>query len=109
MVSKCSYDMLNRVCLLRSQGFSRRDISKKLGIDRKTIYNWIKKGEKARIGKYAKFYSDWQKATEDYYKLNPPKNKSCGVGIVFKLPKLPDLDVCPLIMKKIIEKIIDFL
>jgi len=33
-----------------------------------------------------------------------PKNKSCGVGKIFKLPKLPDLDVCPLIMKKIIEK-----
>lgn len=32
------------------------------------------------------------------------KNKSCGVGIIFKLLKLPDLDVCPLIMKKIIKK-----
>ena len=71
---KCSYDMLNRVCLLRSQGNQVKEIAEIVGIRRETIYLWLKKGGKARIGKYAKFYSDWQKATEDYYKLNPPKN-----------------------------------
>ena len=74
MPAKYSYDMLNQVCLLRSQGNNVKGIAETLGINRKTIYRWLKKGGKARIGKYAKFYSDWQKATEDYYKINPPKN-----------------------------------
>ena len=73
-MTKCSYDMLNRVCLLRSQGNHLKGISEIVGVRRETIYSWLKKGEKARIGKYAKFYSDWEKATEDYYKINPPKN-----------------------------------
>jgi len=73
-MTKCSYDMLNQVCLLRSQGNHLKGIAEIVGIRRETIYQWLKKGKKARIGKYAKFYNDWQKATEDYYKINPPKN-----------------------------------
>ena len=74
MPTKCSYDMLKRVCLLRSQGNNVKGIAETVGVDRRTIHRWLKKGEKARIGKYAKFYNDWEEATEDYYELNPPKN-----------------------------------
>ena len=66
--------MLKRVCLLRSQGNNVKGIAETVGVDRRTIHRWLKKGEKARIGKYAKFYNDWEEATEDYYELNPPKN-----------------------------------
>ena len=72
-MTKCSYDMLNRVCLLRSQGNHVKGIAEIVGIDRKTIYHWLKKGERARIGKYAKFYNDWQEATEEYKKIHPNK------------------------------------
>lgn len=71
---KCSWSLCDEICQLRSQGNHMKGIAEIVGVHRKTIYDWIKKGETARIGMYAKFYSDWQKATEEYYKVNPPKN-----------------------------------
>ena len=73
MPTKCSYDMLKRVCLLRSQGNNVKGIAETVGVDRRTIYRWLKKGEKARIGKYANFYSDWLEATEQYKLIKPNK------------------------------------
>ena len=72
-MTKCSYDMLNRVCLLRSQGNHVKGIAEIVGINPRTIHRWLKKGEKARIGKYAKFYNDWLDATEEYKKIHPNK------------------------------------
>ena len=72
--TKCSWSLCDEICQLRSQGNHVRGIAEIVGVDRRTIYNWLKKGETARIGMYAKFYSDWEKATEEYYKVNPPKN-----------------------------------
>lgn len=85
MPTKCSYDMLKRVCLLRSQGNNVKGIAETVGIDRRTIHRWLKKGEKARIGKYANFYSDWEKATEEYYKVNPPKNTYASKNVQKRL------------------------
>lgn len=84
-MTKCSYAMLNRICLLRSQGNHMKGISEIVGINRRTLYDWIKKGEKARIGKYAKFYNDWQEATEEYYKVNPPKNTYASKNVQKRL------------------------
>ena len=72
-MTKCSWSLCDEICQLRSQGNHIKRISEILGLHRNTIYSWLKKGEKARIGMYAKFYSDWQKATEEYYKIKPNK------------------------------------
>ena len=82
---KCSYNLMTQVCILRSEGNNVKGIGEIVGVNRKTIYDWLKKGEKARIGKYAKFYSDWQKATEEYYKVNPPKNTYASKNVQKRL------------------------
>jgi len=40
------------------------------GVDRRTIYNWMDKGEKARSGRYREFYIDMQKARAKFIKSN---------------------------------------
>ena len=69
-----SYSLLYEVCLLRSQGHNQKAIAERLGIDRKTIYNWLSKGKKAKFGKYHDFYENWLVATAEYKKIHPPKN-----------------------------------
>jgi len=72
---KFKWSLIEEICQLRSKGFHVNGIATVVGVDRRTIYRWLKKGEKARIGKYAQFYSDWQEATEEYKKIHPPQNK----------------------------------
>ena len=71
---KCTTDMMMRCCAFRSQGMDRTAISKELGIDRRTLYRWIKQGEKARVGKFKRFHDKWIEAEEKYLLINPPKN-----------------------------------
>ena len=70
---KITWEIIDEICELRRQGNHMKGIVEIVGIGRTTVYDWLKKGEKARIGKYAKFYADWQKATEEYYKIKPNK------------------------------------
>ena len=72
-MAKCSYNLMTQICILRSEGNHVKGIAETVGIDRRTIYRWLKKGEKARIGKYANFYSDWLEATEQYKLIKPNK------------------------------------
>jgi len=83
--SKCTYNLMTHICILRSEGNTMKGIAEILGLHRNTILNWLKKGEKARAGKYAKFYSDWEKATENYYKINPPKNTYASKNVQKRL------------------------
>lgn len=69
-----SYDVMMRCCQLRSQGMARNAISKEVGINRRTLYSWIKQGERARVGKFKRFYDKWSDAEEKYRKMYPPKN-----------------------------------
>ena len=55
---KFKWSLIEEICQLRSQGNNVKGIAETVGIDRRTIYRWLKKGEKARIGKYAQFYSN---------------------------------------------------
>ena len=41
-----------------------------VGINRSTIYDWMKKGEKAKSGKYKQFYLDMQKARAKFIAKN---------------------------------------
>ena len=84
-MAKCSYNLMTQICILRSEGNHMKGIAEIVGVNRKTIYDWLKKGEKARIGKYAKFYNDWQEATEEYYKVNPPKNTYASKNVQKRL------------------------
>ena len=45
-----------------SEGLPLKYCADIVGVDRRTIYNWMEKGEKAKSGKYREFYIDMQKA-----------------------------------------------
>ena len=70
---KFKWSLIEEICQLRSQGNNVKGIAEIVGIHRKTIYDWLKKGEKARRGKYAQFYSDWLDASEQYKLVKPNK------------------------------------
>ena len=45
-----------------SEGLPLKYCADIAGVDRRTIYNWMDKGEKAKSGKYRDFYLDMQRA-----------------------------------------------
>lgn len=49
-----------------SKGMPLKYCADAAGINRKTIYDWMKKGEKAKSGKYHQFYKDMQKAKSKF-------------------------------------------
>jgi len=55
-------------CLIEnySKGVPLKYCADAAGINRKTIYDWMKKGEKAKSGKYHQFYKDMQKAKSKF-------------------------------------------
>lgn len=59
-------------CLVEfySDGMPLKYCADAVGINRSTIYDWMKKGEKAKSGKYRKFYQDMQKARAKFIKKN---------------------------------------
>ena len=61
-MTRCSYNVMTQICILRREGNHMKRISEIVGVHRSTIYNWLKKGEKARFGKYRTFYDDWEEA-----------------------------------------------
>lgn len=73
-MEKCTSDKLEICCMLRRDGLSKTAIAKNVGIDRKTLSRWIKKGENTRGGKFKRFYDKWLDAEEQYLIVNPPKN-----------------------------------
>lgn len=66
MVTKFNEDICNDLCELHSQGLPKERCSYIVGINRKTLYRWLKKGENAKSGKYRKFYLQWKKAEAEY-------------------------------------------
>lgn len=55
-------------CLIEnySKGVPLKYCADAAGINRKTIYDWMNKGEKAKSGKYHQFYKDMQKAKSKF-------------------------------------------
>lgn len=49
-----------------SKGLTITDCANIAGIDRRTVHRWIKKGEKAKSGKYKQFYLEMQKAKSKF-------------------------------------------
>lgn len=60
--TKLDEDMIKFLCTAHENGAPKTVCAKLAGIDRKTLYNWIQKGEKAKRGKFHDFYLEWEKA-----------------------------------------------
>ena len=63
---KFNEQICEELCALHSEGLPQKSCADLVGIDRKTLYNWIQKGKKARSGEYRKFYLEWLKASARY-------------------------------------------
>ena len=66
MATKFNDQICEELCSLHSEGLSQKTCADLVGIDRKTLYNWIQQGKKARSGKKRDFYIRWVKAAAKY-------------------------------------------
>ena len=66
MATKFNDLTCEELCALHSEGLPQKSCADLVGIDRKTLYNWIQKGKTAKSGKYRKFYINWLRAEAKY-------------------------------------------
>ena len=66
MATKFNEQVCEELCALHSEGLPQKSCADLVGIDRKTLYNWIQKGKNAKSGKYRQFYINWIKAAAKF-------------------------------------------
>ena len=66
MATKFNEQLCEELCTLHAEGLPQKSCADLVGIDRKTLYNWLQKGEKAKSGKYRQFYLNWLRASARY-------------------------------------------
>jgi len=66
MATKFNDDICEELCTLHAEGLPQKTCADLVGIDRKTLYNWIQQGKKARSGKKRDFYIRWVRAAAKY-------------------------------------------
>lgn len=65
-MAKFNEQICEELCALHSEGLPQKSCADLVGIDRKTLYNWIQKGKKAKKGKFREFYLNWIRAAARY-------------------------------------------
>ena len=65
-MAKFNYEVCEKLLKAHENGLPLKTCAKYAGIDRKTLYNWLKRGKEAKTGKYCEFYDQWQKAEAIY-------------------------------------------
>jgi len=63
---KFNEEIVEKLCTAHENGLPQKACAQYCGIDRKTLYRWLKKGEEAKRGKYRDFYMKWQKANAKF-------------------------------------------
>ena len=66
MATKFNDQLCEELCALHSEGLPQKSCADLVGIDRKTLYNWIQKGKNAKSGKYRQFYINWIRAAAKF-------------------------------------------
>lgn len=69
-MAKFTEQICNELCELHQEGLPQTDCAAIVGIDRKTLYNWLKKGENAKSGKYRQFFIKWAKAHANFKRFH---------------------------------------
>ena len=59
-------EICKEICDLHSEGLPQKSCADLVGINRRTLYDWIQKGKNAKSGKYKQFYQNWLKASAKY-------------------------------------------
>ena len=65
-MAKFNEQICKELCELHSEGLPRTSCADIVGINRRTLYDWLKKGENAKSGKKREFYLNWKKAEAQY-------------------------------------------
>lgn len=63
---KFTPEIADKIVELHSKGLPIKYCAEAVGIGRKTVYNWLKKGEEAKSGRYCEFHRDMQMARADF-------------------------------------------
>ena len=66
-MSKLTAELQNKLCAQIAEGMNKIDACAVVGIDRKTLYNWLKKGAAKETEQYTDFYNAYQLAVQSSY------------------------------------------
>ena len=66
-MAKLTADLQNKLCAQIADGMNKIDACAAVGINRKTLYNWLKKGEAKETERYTDFYNAYQLAVQSSY------------------------------------------
>ena len=61
-MAKFNEEICKELIIAHENGLPKNACASIVGINRRTLYDWLKKGEKAKSGKYHDFYLRWLKA-----------------------------------------------
>lgn len=61
-MAKFNEEICKELIIAHENGLPKNACAGIVGINRRTLYDWLKKGEKAKTGKYHDFYLRWLKA-----------------------------------------------
>lgn len=61
-MTKFNETICKEIIIAHENGLPKNACASIVGINRRTLYDWLKKGEKAKSGKYHDFYLRWLKA-----------------------------------------------
>ena len=64
--TKFTEEIATQILTFYENGLPMKYASELAGVHRSTVYNWLKKGEAAKSGKYRKFYLDHLKAKSKF-------------------------------------------
>ena len=68
-MSKLTAELQNRLCAHIAEGMNISATCAAVGISRRTLYNWLKKGEAEESEQYTDFYSAYQLAVQSSYQV----------------------------------------
>ncbi len=66
-MAKLTADLQNKLCARIAEGMNKIDACTAVGISRKTLHNWLKKGEAKETERYTDFYNAYQLAVQSSY------------------------------------------
>ena len=66
MATKFNEQICEELCALHAEGLPQKSCADLVGIDRRTLYNWIQQGKNAKSGKKRDFYIRWIRAAARY-------------------------------------------
>lgn len=65
-MAKFNEQICEELCSLHAEGLPQKSCADLVGINRRTLYDWIQKGKNAKSGKYRQFYINWIKAAAKF-------------------------------------------